>query len=341
MSRYSNKIQIGKGNFGIAYLIKKNGIDIILKEMNLSKLTSEKDKRNVKAEVETIQKLNNRYIVHYIDSYFEKEFIYIEMEYCKYGDLERLITYLSGTGNYLSEEGVLKYFVDVLLGLKYLHDRNICHRDLKPANIFITFDGGCAIGDFGLSKMVEPNIQMQSLAGTPLYMAPEMLTNERNYGIQVDIWALGCILHELCARITAFSGKNLIELIQNVHLKPSTPIPSFFSSDMSELIDKMLTKQPEKRPTANELLASPYIKNFMNNVGPWVLYKYQTVRCSNEPIDEKSKGYVVGANGSNYGKKANSFTIQPIKENDKDKNKPIASPEKIFSKSLVYIQYYN
>lgn len=282
------------------------------------------------------------------------------MEYCKYGDLEKLILYITKNGNNLSEEGVMKYFVDVLLGLKYLHDKNICHRDLKPANIFITFDGACAIGDFGLSKFVEPDITLQSLAGTPLYMAPEMLTNNRNYGIEVDIWALGCILHELCSKITAFSGKNLMELIQNVHLKPSQPIPSFYSNHLSNLIDRMLIKQPEKRPTINDLLADPYIQQYINNIGPWVLYKYQTVRCStgatvegpppnyssnNGPKFSSNNGIVFGSNNNSGGNTnlatSYSFPASKIKSITIRVPGSVASktsfnPEKIISKSLYF-----
>jgi len=103
----------------------------------------------------------------------------------------------------------MSWLKQICSALAYLESEKIIHHDLKPENIFIYGDQ-IKIGDFGLSKTLESKkyIETKSKRGTSCYMAPEILLNEP-YNTRSDLWALGCILYELCTLKLAFPGRNI------------------------------------------------------------------------------------------------------------------------------------
>lgn len=95
-----------------------------------------------------------------------------------------------------SEELAKFYFAEILLGLEFLHSKNIAYRDLKPENILIDLDGHIKIADFGLSKHIKFFEKSYSFCGSPEYMCPEMLRNE-GHNQMVDYYTLGALLYEM------------------------------------------------------------------------------------------------------------------------------------------------
>lgn len=119
------------------------------------------------------------------------------MEFCDKGDLENYISRM-GKDNYIPEAKVWKFFIQILEGLKYLHQKNVIHGDLKPQNLFVTGkDYDIRIGDFGISTSLgfEEGLAYEAV-GSLAYCSPELL-NEEPYNQKADIWAVGCILYEL------------------------------------------------------------------------------------------------------------------------------------------------
>ena len=99
--------------------------------------------------------------------------------------------------------------MQICLAVKYLHDKRILHRDLKVLNVFISEDGLCKLGDFGVSKQLESSEVLTSThVGTAYYLPPE-ICNNNSYDNKVDIWMLGCLLYELCSLSKPFEGDNL------------------------------------------------------------------------------------------------------------------------------------
>jgi len=97
--------------------------------------------------------------------------------------------------------------------LQYIHHKRILHRDIKTSNIFLTSNGTVKIGDFGISKVLENTLdQASTVVGTPYYMSPEVCEN-KPYTFKSDVWALGCVLYELCTLKHAFDANNLLGLI--------------------------------------------------------------------------------------------------------------------------------
>ena len=94
------------------------------------------------------------------------------------------------------------------LGLAYIHKKKILHRDIKSMNMFLSKGENIRIGDLGVAKVLQENVNFaRTMVGTPYYLSPEMC-EEKPYNDKSDIWALGCVLYELCTFKHPFEAKN-------------------------------------------------------------------------------------------------------------------------------------
>lgn len=150
------------------------------------------------------------------------------------------------------------------LALAYVHQGKVLHRDLKTQNIFLTRE--CKViklGDFGISKVLDGTIDMaKTVIGTPYYMSPELCENQP-YGMQSDVWALGCILYEMCVLKHAFDATNICGLIFKILNGSYPPISDQYSEDLRGLVSKMLSREPKDRPALTQILKMPLITNIM------------------------------------------------------------------------------
>ena len=143
--------------------------------------------------------------------------------------------------------------------LDYLHKAKVLHRDLKTSNIFISRDGKLKLGDFGIAKVLENSVQnAETVVGTPYYMSPEICQN-KPYSFKSDLWSLGCILFELCSLDRAFTATNLLGLVTQINEKKVDRIPSHYSDELNDLVQRLLDKDPQKRASLEEVFASPLL----------------------------------------------------------------------------------
>ena len=213
---------VGRGSFGIACLYERlnDGIMVVLKQINLMEL-SKSEKELAMNEVDVFSKLHHPNIISYYGSFVRGEVLYIEMEYADDGNLAVI---LSQNTEYLPERYVLNVFEQVASAINYMHSENILHRDLKAANVFLK-RGIVKIGDFGISKIMNTKIHTHTILGTPYYFSPEMCEG-KEYNEKSDIWALGCILGEMCCKQKAFSASNLSDLVQKIMSVSYCKLPS-------------------------------------------------------------------------------------------------------------------
>ncbi|KAA6369158.1 MAG: putative Serine/Threonine kinase domain protein, partial [Streblomastix strix] len=183
------------------------------------------------------------------------------VELCQLGSLNNLIKRMKKKKEYFNEQIIANWMIQLLLALKEIHSQNIIHRDIKPANIFLTKDLSVKLGDFGTSIELEPkDAKAHIQGGTRVYSSPEMCeplkdTEERNYDFKTDIWSLGITLYQLCCLKRPYHGKDKTKIYKNIQKASQLlSIPEIYSEGLWNLIQWMLMKNPENRPTAEQIL---------------------------------------------------------------------------------------
>jgi NIMA (never in mitosis gene a)-related kinase len=163
-------------------------------------------KKEAALEATILSKINCQFVCRYFDSFMDRHSINIVMEYCENGDLGKFLK--KQMGRSLSEEQVWRFFLEMALGLHYLHSFKILHRDIKTINMFLGKDNRIKIGDLGVAKLLNQTSNMaHTIVGTPYYLSPE-LCEEKPYNHKSDVWSLGCVLYELCAFRHPFEANN-------------------------------------------------------------------------------------------------------------------------------------
>lgn len=127
------------------------------------------------------------------------------MEHCPSKELFDIISERSSTTGQFNEKEAAEIIQKLLKAINHCHINKITHRDLKPENIMIGRDGELKIIDFGLAAHVKPTSQLDSVVGSPFYLAPEVLLGK--YGSKCDIWSLGVLLYILLSGYLPFVGK--------------------------------------------------------------------------------------------------------------------------------------
>lgn len=125
--------------------------------------------------------------------------------------------------------------------------------------VFLGEDNSVKLGDFGLSKMIKSHDFASTYVGTPFYMSPEICAGEK-YTLKSDIWSLGCIIYELCARDPPFNAKTHFELAQKIKGGRVAALPDMYSPELNQVIRDCLKTNPDRRPDTVQLLNLPVVK---------------------------------------------------------------------------------
>ncbi|KAF1808595.1 kinase-like protein [Eremomyces bilateralis CBS 781.70] len=283
--KYEVLEKIGHGSFGVIQKVRRKSDGLILcrKEISYIKM-NEKEKSQLLAEMQILKDVRHPNIV----AYYEREHlkntldVYIYMEYCGNGDLGQYIKRLKTRRDFASEDFVWSILSQLVTALYRCHSgesppdvklrslglskdadptkgTKILHRDLKPENVFLDNNNSVKLGDFGLSKVLGNAKFAQTYVGTPFYMSPEICCGE-NYQASSDVWSLGCIIYELCAREPPFNAMTQLDLIEKIKKCNFRRIPQQYSDELQEVIFRCLKRNPNDRPSTMELLNHPRIK---------------------------------------------------------------------------------
>ncbi|KAM7013072.1 serine/threonine-protein kinase Nek1 isoform 3-T3 [Tautogolabrus adspersus] len=258
MDKYEKVKKIGEGSFGKAVLVKskEDGHQYVIKEIGISGMSS-KERQESRKEVAVLANMSHPNIVQYKESFEEGGCLYIVMDYCEGGDLFKKIN--SQKGVLFSEEQILNWFVQICLALKHVHDRKILHRDIKSQNIFLTKDGTVQLGDFGIARVLNSTVELaRTCIGTPYYLSPEICEN-KPYNNKSDIWALGCVLYEMCTLKHAFEAGNMKNLVLKIIRGSYPPVSVHYSQELRSLLAQLFKRNPRERPSVSSILEKPFL----------------------------------------------------------------------------------
>ena len=257
--------KIGKGYFGTVYKVRRKADNNIyaLKQISISHL-NQQTRNSAINEVQILASLRNPYIVKYYESFIDRTYLNIIMEYCENGDLDTFIK--RHVNRSIPEKKIWKIMIQVLIGLHYINKKNVIHRDLKTMNIFLTKDEDIRIGDMGLAKVLDyAGKTAHGVVGSPYFISPE-ICERKPYNEKTDIWSLGCILHELCTLRHTFEATSeaalLVKIVKSMH----KPIPEHYSRELEEIINGCLWKDPQMRYSTLNLLS-------MKGIDPLFIYE--------------------------------------------------------------------
>ncbi|TDL27928.1 kinase-like protein [Rickenella mellea] len=294
--------ELGKGSFAVVYkgYHEQTHEQVAIKTVSRSILT-QKLFENLQSEIDILKSLSHRHITKLLDIVKAERNIYLIMEYCSGGDLTAYIKkrgriesleYVPSPGaapiyyphprtGGLDEIAVRSFLRQLARALKFLRQRNLIHRDIKPQNLLLKpaspeeLARGHPLGipilkvaDFGFARSLPNAMMAETLCGSPLYMAPEILRYEK-YDAKADLWSVGAVLYETAVGKPPFRAQNHIELLKKIeHSKgikfpdedPAflekepevTPVPG----DIKKLIRSLLKRFPAERSSFDEFFSS-------------------------------------------------------------------------------------
>ncbi|XP_027439359.2 serine/threonine-protein kinase Nek11 isoform X4 [Zalophus californianus] len=308
--RYVLQQKLGSGSFGTVYLVSdkkaKQGEELkVLKEISVGDLNpNETVQANLEAQL--LSKLDHPAIVKFHASFVEQDNFCIITEYCEGRDLDCKIQEYKEAGKSFLEGQIIEWFIQLLLGVDYMHERRILHRDLKSKNIFLK-NNLLKIGDFGVSRLLMGSCDLATtLTGTPHYMSPEALKHQ-GYNTKSDIWSLACILYEMCCMNHAFTGSNFLSIVLKIVEGDTPSLPKRYPRELNAIMERMLNKSPSLRPSAMEILKIPYIDEQLQHL----LCRYSEMTLKDKNLNcQKEAAQIINA----MQKKIHLQTLRALSE---------------------------
>ncbi|KAN0114315.1 Protein kinase-like domain containing protein [Russula decolorans] len=300
---------LGKGSFATVYkgYNEESRHEVAIKTVSRSNLST-KLVENLQSEIDILKSLSHRHITKLIDIVRAERNIYLIMEYCSGGDLTNYIKKRGRVENlqYIPEPGaapqyyphprtgglaeiVIRSFLRQLArALKFLRQRNLIHRDIKPQNLLLCPPGNddlarghplgvplLKVADFGFARSLPNAMMAETLCGSPLYMAPEILSSQK-YDAKADLWSVGTVLYEISVGKPPFRASNHLELLRKIeHSKgikfpdedpthqprPGEDPPQVVPPDVKALIRALLRRNPAERASFEEFFKSEAMTN--------------------------------------------------------------------------------
>uniref|UniRef100_A0A672TQ15 Calcium/calmodulin-dependent protein kinase type IV n=1 Tax=Strigops habroptila TaxID=2489341 RepID=A0A672TQ15_STRHB len=250
--------ELGRGATSIVYRCRQKGTQ---KPYAVKMLKKTVDKKIVRTEIGVLLRLSHPNIIKLKEIFETPTEISLVLELVTGGELfDRIVE-----KGYYSERDAADAVKQILEAVAYLHANGIVHRDLKPENLLYATpapDAPLKIADFGLSKIVEDQVTMKTVCGTPGYCAPEILRGCA-YGPEVDMWSLGIITYILLCGFEPFYDERgdqyMFKRILNCEYDFVSPWWDDVSLNAKDLVKKLIVLDPKKRLTTLQALQHPWV----------------------------------------------------------------------------------
>jgi len=255
---YTNMKKVGEGAAGEVFVAtdtKKNR-NVAIKKMTLGS----QNMKLVLVEIGIMKDSHHPNIVDYIDSYIVDDQLWVVMEYMGGGCLTDILEQFEEIR--MNESQIALCCKEVLSGLSYIHSLHRIHRDIKSDNILLSDGGEVKLADFGYAaQLTQQKQKRNTIVGTPYWMAPELIRGQA-YDTKVDIWSLGIMGMEMAEGEPPYMEFPPLRALFLISTKGIPPLKeeTKWSSEFKEFLAKCLEKDPEKRPSATEMLQHPFIK---------------------------------------------------------------------------------
>jgi protein kinase len=321
MERYNIIKEVGDGTFGSVWraINKESGEVVAIKKMK-KKYYSWEECINLR-EVKSLRRMNHPNIVKLKEVIRESDTLFFVFEYMECN----LYQLMKNRGKPFSETEIRNWCFQIFQALNHMHQRGYFHRDLKPENLLVTKEL-TKIADFGLAREISSEPPYTEYVSTRWYRAPEVLLQASVYNAAVDIWAMGAIIAELFSLRPLFPGISEadelykicsvlgtpnqhtwpegLQLAASIHFQfpqcggihLSEVVPSA-SQDAINLISRLCSWDPRRRPTAVEVLQHPFFQPCFY-VPPSL--RFRSTRCSSTPPSGGAKGAVDQKNGRRF-----------------------------------------
>ena len=334
---------LGEGSFGKAYLAKcdKEDKKYVIKQVMMEGMTDQ-DKRDTFNEAAILKKLDHPNIIKFKEVFLQrkpKEALNIVTEFADGGDLSQKIEQQKKKP--FTEDQILDYITQICLALQHVHKKKIIHRDLKSGNVFLMKSGIVKLGDFGIAKGLKSTWEKaKTMVGTPYYLSPEIIKNEP-YDSKSDIWALGVLLYELMTFKMPFNAVSLPLLSIKINRGVYQPPPGIYSSEIKDLLKKCLTLEAKNRPSIDEILQLPLIKNRIKNFLNEVQYDQDLSKTMAKKYKDKKKEEKHKKKEENENKVNKKESEDNKKNNEDNKNNEQIKVRKIDRKKFTSIMNKN
>lgn len=256
---------LGQGAYAIVKqaVHKQSKLTTAVKTYDKCSLLDPRKRRNVKREIEILEKLNHPHIIKLLETVDAPRQLHLVMEYAGGCSLHRYLK--RRPTRRLEEHEAKRIFKQVTSAISYCHDLDISHRDIKLENILLDETNEVKVIDFGFSTCMPSDKKMKLFCGTPSYMAPEIVLRKEYAGNPADIWALGVLLFALLSGTFPFKGTTERELYRKI-ARGIFEIPGHITGAPRALIKKMLTVDPDRRPSSSCILADAWFSSFNDTI---------------------------------------------------------------------------
>lgn len=254
---------LGKGSFGKVYMASQvltNRV-VAIKCLDKKAVKEESRKNKILHELLMFKSLSDHANIVQIYEVFEnKKYFFFVMEYASGGDLLQLMKRKCR----LSESYARGIFIQLVRGLRHIHSKKILHRDIKLDNILLIDCEGelkAKICDFGVSRFINDHEVINEQCGTPAYIAPEIIKRKGYKGFGADIWSLGVLLYAMVMGAMPFKANDIDTLHDKIVKRECEMDDPEVSAEALDLIDKMLTVDPDKRISLEGIIEHPWMKS--------------------------------------------------------------------------------
>eukprot|EP00931_Biecheleriopsis_adriatica_P051928 TRINITY_DN30162_c0_g1_i1.p1 TRINITY_DN30162_c0_g1~~TRINITY_DN30162_c0_g1_i1.p1 ORF type:complete len:590 (-),score=126.47 TRINITY_DN30162_c0_g1_i1:255-2024(-) len=257
---------LAAGNYGSAFLVRRlrDGLHFVAKKCDISRMDAIR-RQACLDEISLLRRISHPCIAEYVDFLWtneDRECFWLVLKHYPGGDVQNRINDLRARKERLEPVRVQTWVTQLCMALEHVHALRIVHNDVKGNNMFITAADNIVLGDFGVSEELAPDSpSSNSKAGSPAFMAPERW-NGGGGTFASDMWSTGIVAYELTALRRPFHAHSVASLVYKLSSEDPEPLAEdICAAELWQLITQLLNKQPEERPSAEEALQRPLLRN--------------------------------------------------------------------------------